>query len=94
MKNMNFDYDFTEVCSYGSNEQYVSIVSDNGLALTSGLFKINGRLANRRLTSLVKEDSVKQETIFWTNGGQFTHLCITRFNELNHSQTDTSYLAL
>ena len=28
----NFDYDFNEVCSYGSNKQYSSNGSDNGLA--------------------------------------------------------------
>ena len=28
----NFDYNFTEVCSWGSTEQYSSIGSDNGLA--------------------------------------------------------------
>ena len=27
----NFDWDFTEVCSQGPNQQYSSIVSDNGL---------------------------------------------------------------
>ena len=32
-KCMNFDYDFTEVCSQGTNQQYSNIVSDNGLAL-------------------------------------------------------------
>ena len=31
---MNSDWYFTEVCCYGSNKQYPSIVSDNGLALT------------------------------------------------------------
>ena len=30
---MNLDLDFTEVCSQGSNYQYCSIGSDNGLAL-------------------------------------------------------------
>ena len=30
-KCMNFDQDFTEVCSQGSNQQYFSIGSDNGL---------------------------------------------------------------
>ena len=29
---MNFDWDFTEVCFLGFNEQYSSIGSDNGLA--------------------------------------------------------------
>ena len=32
-KYINFDYDFTEVCSQGSKLQYSSIGSDNGLAL-------------------------------------------------------------
>ena len=32
---MNFDYNFTEICSYGSNWQCPIIGSDNGLALTS-----------------------------------------------------------
>ena len=32
MKMLEFDYDFTEVCSLGSNWQYPSIGSDNGLA--------------------------------------------------------------
>ena len=31
---MNFDYDFTEVCFEGSNQQYSIIGSDNGLAPT------------------------------------------------------------
>ena len=31
-KCMNFDYEFNEVCSWGSNWQYPSIYSDNGLA--------------------------------------------------------------
>ena len=31
-KNMNFDYDFTEDCSLGPNEQYSSIGLDNNLA--------------------------------------------------------------
>ena len=29
---MNFNKDFTEVCSWGSSQQYSSIGSDNGLA--------------------------------------------------------------
>ena len=29
---MNFDYDFTEVCSKGHSEQYSGIGSDNDLA--------------------------------------------------------------
>ena len=29
---MNFDWDFTEICSQGSNQQYSSIGSINGLA--------------------------------------------------------------
>ena len=33
-KCMNFDWSFTEVCSYGSNLQYSSIGLDNGLAPT------------------------------------------------------------
>ena len=31
---MNFVYNFTEVCSLGSNYQYSNIGSDNGLAPT------------------------------------------------------------
>ena len=31
---MNFDYNFTAVCSKGSNQQYASIGSDNSLATT------------------------------------------------------------
>ena len=31
-KCINFDYDFTAVCSQESNEQYSSTGSDNGLA--------------------------------------------------------------
>ena len=31
-KCIDFDYDFTEVCFQGSNSQYSSIGSDNGLA--------------------------------------------------------------
>ena len=31
-KCIHIDYDFTEVCSYGSNQQYSSIGADNGLA--------------------------------------------------------------
>ena len=30
---INYDYDFIEVCSQGSNQQYSSIGSDNGLSL-------------------------------------------------------------
>ena len=33
-KCMNFDWNFTEICSQGSNWQYYSIGSDNGLSLT------------------------------------------------------------
>ena len=33
-KDLYFDLNFTEVCRYGSNWQYVSIGSGNGLALT------------------------------------------------------------
>ena len=33
---MNFNYYFTEICSLGSNQQYSSIASNNGLALTRG----------------------------------------------------------
>ena len=32
MKTLNFNYNFTEICSLGSNWQYGSIGSDNGLA--------------------------------------------------------------
>ena len=32
---MHFDWNFTEVCYYGSNQQYSSIGSDNDLAPTS-----------------------------------------------------------
>ena len=31
---INFDYNFSEVCSWGFNEQYANIGSDNGLAPT------------------------------------------------------------
>ena len=31
---MNFDEDFTEVCSLGSSQQYSSVGLDNGLART------------------------------------------------------------
>ena len=32
IKYMTVDYDFTEICSKGSNQQYFSTCSDNGLA--------------------------------------------------------------
>ena len=46
---MNFDNDFTDVCSQRSNSQYSSIGSDNGLVPTRGqaiIWTSNGKFTD------------------------------------------------
>ena len=50
-KYMHFDYNFTEVCSQGSNWQYPSIGSGNGVALNrqQAIIRTNDGIAYRRI---------------------------------------------
>ena len=68
-----------------------SFTKEVNLRLAKRPLKTNGRLANHRLTSLVKEATDRRQTITWTNTGLLatgplgTHFSDIRIKILNFS---------
>ena len=64
-KVLKFDYNFTEVCSTGFNEQYPSIGLDNGLApnMRQAIMWSNAHPIHWRIHAALEGDELKQRMV-------------------------------